>query len=177
MPQINKIRIVNFSYNDGNRFIPDELYDLSSGGGEALNSLFNLNNGGGKTVLVQLMMQPVHPRAMAGGRRIEDYFGRPGDHSFVLLEWNLDGSDNKLLTGIAIAGSTAAGGDEKQRGNSIRYYTFKTIYDNFASPYSIAAMELSANEKGKYVPASFEYVREKAKTAEACWNTIPLTTA
>ena len=165
MPQINKIRIVNFSYNDGNRFIPDELYDLSSGGGEALNSLFNLNNGGGKTVLVQLMMQPVHPRAMAGGRRIEDYFGRPGDHSFVLLEWNLDGSDNKLLTGIAIAGSTAAGGDEKQRGNSIRYYTFKTIYDNSASPYSIAAMELSANEKGKYVPASFEYVREKAKNS------------
>jgi hypothetical protein len=102
---------------------------------------------------------------MAGGRRIEDYFGRPGDHSFVLLEWNLDGSDNKLLTGIAIAGSTAAGGDEKQRGNSIRYYTFKTIYDNSASPYSIAAMELSANEKGKYVPASFEYVREKAKNS------------
>ena len=76
MPQINKIRIVNFNYNDGNRFIPDELYDLSSDKGEALNSLFNLNNGGGKTVLVQLMMQPVHPRAMAGGRHIEDYFGR-----------------------------------------------------------------------------------------------------
>ena len=65
MPQINKIRIVNFNYNDGNRFIPDELYDLSSDKGEALNSLFNLNNGGGKTVLVQLMMQPVHPRANA----------------------------------------------------------------------------------------------------------------
>ena len=72
MPQISKMRIVNFNYNDGNRFIPDELYDLASPDtGKALNTLFNLNNGGGKTVLVQLMMQPVHPKAMAGGRRLE----------------------------------------------------------------------------------------------------------
>lgn len=27
MPQISKIRIVNFNYNDGNRFIPDAFYD------------------------------------------------------------------------------------------------------------------------------------------------------
>ncbi len=165
MPQINKIRIVNFNYNDGNRFIPDELYDLSSDKGEALNSLFNLNNGGGKTVLVQLMMQPVHPRAMAGGRHIEDYFGRPGDHSFVLIEWNLDGSDDKLLTGIAIAGSASENTDESLRGNSIRYYTFKTVYENSYSSYSIAALELSKNENGKYVPAPFAYVREKAKAS------------
>lgn len=165
MPQINKIRIVNFNYNDGNRFIPDELYDLSSDNGEALNSLFNLNNGGGKTVLVQLMLQPVHPRAMAGGRHIEDYFGRPGDHSFILIEWKLDGSDDKLLTGIAIAGSASENADENVRGNSIRYYTFKTVYENSYSSYSIAALELSKNENGKYVPAPFAYVREKAKTS------------
>ncbi|MBQ6409406.1 MAG: hypothetical protein IJJ64_15400 [Butyrivibrio sp.] len=165
MPQINKIRIVNFNYNDGNRFIPDELYDLSSDKGEALNSLFNLNNGGGKTVLVQLMMQPVHPRAMAGGRRIEDYFGRPGDHSFVLIEWNLDGSDDKLLIGIAIAGSASENNDENLRGNTIRYYTFKTVYENSYSSYSIAALELSKNENGRYVPAPFAYVRDKAKNS------------
>ena len=165
MPQINKIRIVNLNFNDGNRFIPDELYDLTSDRGEALNSLFNLNNGGGKTVLVQLMLQPVHPRAMAGGRRIEDYFARPGDHAFILLEWNLDGSDDKLLTGIAIAGSTNGNNDESLRGNTIRYYTFKTVYENSYSAYSIAALELSGNEKGKYVPASFDYVREKAKAS------------
>ena len=40
MPQINKIRIVNFNYNDGNRFIPDELYDLSSDKGEALKAAY-----------------------------------------------------------------------------------------------------------------------------------------
>ena len=39
MPQISKIRIVNFKYDDGNRFIPDELYDLtSSETGKTLNT-------------------------------------------------------------------------------------------------------------------------------------------
>ena len=161
MPQINKIRIVNLKYNDGNRFIPDELFDLSSDKGEALNSLFNLTNGGGKTVLVQLMMQPVHPRAMAGGRHIEEYFAYPGAHSYIVIEWNTDGSNEKLLTGIAIAGRNS---DDSQRGNSIRYYTFKTVYE-YNSPYAIAALELSKNENGRYVPASFDYVRDKAKAS------------
>lgn len=144
MPQISKIRIVNFNYNDGNRFIPDELYDLASPDtGKALNTLFNLNNGGGKTVLVQLMMQPVHPKAMAGGRRIEDYFSHTGDHSYILLEWNLDGSKEKLLTGISIAASSSASTEEDKRGNSVKYYTFTTHYDTF-SAYSISSLELSS---------------------------------
>ena len=168
MPQINKIRIVNFTYNDGKRFIPDELYDLSSSKskfGEALNSLFNLKNGGGKTVLVQLIMQPVHPRAMAGGRRIEEYFVRPGDHTFILLEWNLDGSKDKLLIGIAIAASVGNSSEDNQRGNQVKYYTFKTTYENY-SPYSIASLELSRNENGKYIPANFDFIREKAKISK-----------
>jgi len=165
MPQISKIRVVNFNYNDGNRFIPDELYDLASpDSGEALNTLFNMNNGGGKTVLVQLMMQPVHPKAMAGGRRIEDYFSHTGDHSYILLEWNLDGSKEKLLTGISIAASSSASIEDDKRGNSVKYYTFTTHYDTF-SAYSISSLELSSNDNGNYVPAQFDYVREKAKSS------------
>jgi len=165
MPQIGKIRIVNFNYNDGNRFIPDELYDLASPDtGEALNTLFNLNNGGGKTVLVQLMMQPVHPKAMAGGRHIEDYFSHTGDHSYILLEWNLDGSKEKLLTGISIAASSSASTEDDKRGNVVKYYTFMTRYETY-SAYSISSLDLSKNENGNYVPAQFDYVREKAKSS------------
>ena len=170
MPQISKIRIVNFNYNDGNRFIPDELYDLASPDtGEALNTLFNLNNGGGKTVLVQLMMQPVHPKAMAGGRRIEDYFSHTGDHSYILLEWNLDGSKEKLLTGISIAASSSASTEEDKRGNSVKYYTFTTHYETY-SAYSIGGLDLSTNDKGNYVPAQFDYVRERAKSSRGLLN-------
>lgn len=165
MPQISKIRIVNISYNDGKRFIPDELYDLEMDSKEALNSLFNLNNGGGKTVLVQLMMQPINPKAMAGGRHIEDYFTRQGDHGYILIEWTTDGSKEKLLTGIAIAANNSNQSDEDKRGNSIKYYTFKTVYEGY-SQYSISSLELSKNENGKYVPASFDYIREKAKNSK-----------
>ena len=165
MPQISKVRVVNFNYNDGNRFIPDELYDLASPDtGEALNTLYNLNNGGGKTVLVQLMMQPVHPKAMAGERRIEEYFSHTGDHSYILLEWNLDGSKEKLMTGISIAASSSTLTEEDKRGNAVKYYTFTTRYETY-SAYSISSLELSSNENGNYVPAQFEYVREKAKSS------------
>ena len=66
MPQISKIRIVNFNYNDGNRFIPDELYDLASPDtGEALNT-FNgsvelLKTGAGVFVIIAsgLIIMPV----------------------------------------------------------------------------------------------------------------------
>ncbi len=165
MPQISKIRIVNFYYNNGKRFIADELYDLENEKGEALNTLFNLNNGGGKTVLVQLMMQPVNPRAMAGGRRIEDYFERSADHSFVLIEWIMDESRERLMTGIAIAASSVNSSDDNERGNRIRYYTFKSVYEDY-SPYSIANLELSKNENGRFVPAGFEFVKDKGKQSK-----------
>ena len=91
MPQIRRIRIVNISYNNGKRLIPDELFDLTDETGRAgLNTLISLINGGGKSVLVQLMMQPVLPRAHASSRKIEEFFTRSGDHGFILLEWMLD---------------------------------------------------------------------------------------
>ncbi|MCF0134170.1 MAG: hypothetical protein HUJ72_09915, partial [Blautia sp.] len=74
MPQISKIRIVNFQYNDGKRLIADELYDFDSENKGPSDVLINLANGGGKSVLVQLMMQPIIPRAKVAGRRIESFF-------------------------------------------------------------------------------------------------------
>lgn len=100
MPQISKVRIVNFNYNDGKRLIADELYDFASNEkNEALNVLINLANGGGKSVLVQLMMQPIIPKAKVSGRKIESFFNKASDHCFVLLEWIKDNSKEKLMTG------------------------------------------------------------------------------
>jgi energy-coupling factor transporter ATP-binding protein EcfA2 len=48
MPRINRIRIINFSYNNDSRHILDETFNFH--GGE--NALLNLANGGGKSVLV-----------------------------------------------------------------------------------------------------------------------------
>ena len=113
MPQISKVRIVNFHYNDGKRLIADELYDLASRDrDDALNVLINLANGGGKSVLVQLMLQPIIPKAKVAGRRIESFFNKASDHCFVLLEWIKDNSTEKLLTGIAMAAAESLTAEE-----------------------------------------------------------------
>ena len=172
MPQISKIRIVNFNYNDGKRLIADELYDFASAQqDEARNVLINLANGGGKSVLVQLMMQPIIPKAKVAGRRIELFFTKPTDHCFVLLEWLKDNSNEKLLTGIAMAaGMSSALEDESSRGMSIKYYTFYSNYSSYTTPYDIVNMPLSKKENGRFIPAAFDEVRTLARKSNGVLN-------
>lgn len=172
MPQISKVRIVNFNYNDGKRLIADELYDFSAiEQDNALNVLINLANGGGKSVLVQLMLQPLVPRAKVAGRGIESFFNKASDHCFVLLEWLKDNSPEKLLTGIAMsAKNTTSIEDESERGRSIKYYTFYSNYSAYNSQYDIINMPLSKKENGIFVPASFDSVRVLARKSNGALN-------
>lgn len=164
MPKISKVRIVNFEYNDGKRLIADELYNFANrDDDDALNVLINLANGGGKSVLVQLMMQPIIPKAKVAGRRIESFFTKPTDHCFVLLEWQKDHSREKLLTGIAMAARNSSGEDENARGMSVKYYTFYSNYTSDHSNYSIVNLPLARRENGRFIPAEFEAVRTIAK--------------
>ena len=103
MPLINKCRIVNFRYNDGKRLIADELFDFCNSSNNSIaNTLIDMANGVGKTVMVQLMLQPIIPNASVSGRKIQTYFRNSSDHSYILLEWQKDNSNEKLLTGIAM---------------------------------------------------------------------------
>lgn len=165
MPQISKIRIANFRYNDGRRLIADELYNLTSAQStEALNTLINLKNGGGKSVLVQLILQPLIPRAKVAGRNLAGFFTRPGDHSFVVLEWFKDNSGEKLLTGIALASAESLNEvNDEARGNNVKYYTFSTAYREESDRYSIVNLPLSAKVNGRYQPADYARIREAAK--------------
>ncbi|MBQ1991617.1 MAG: hypothetical protein II233_02455, partial [Clostridia bacterium] len=62
MPQISKVRIVNFNYNDGKRLIADELYDFSAiEQDNALNVLINLANGTRRQVLHIIEVDPSNP--------------------------------------------------------------------------------------------------------------------
>ena len=163
MPQISKIRIVNFQYNDGKRLIADELYDFESEKKGPSDVLINLANGGGKSVLVQLMMQPVIPKAKVAGRRIESFFTKATDHCYVVIEWALDGSKTKLMTGIAMAASDSSVDTDSDRGFQIKYYTFISSYQNYQGSYNITALPLSGKENGRFIPASFDDVRNLAK--------------
>ena len=83
MPAIRKIRIVNFRFNNGAKLIPDEIFCTENAEGKPIDTLFNLDNGGGKSVIVQLLLQPICPKAKVQNRNISDYFQKGTDHAFV----------------------------------------------------------------------------------------------
>lgn len=165
MPQISKIRITNFSYNDGKRWIADELFDFANiEDKNALNTLVNLKNGGGKSVLVQLMLQPIHPKAKVAGRKIESFFTKASDHCFVIIEWFKDNSTEKLMTGIAMAsGDSTNNLEDDSKGRPVKYYTFISHYSDYANIYNIVKLPLSEKVGPNFVAASFNEIREIAK--------------
>lgn len=86
MSKINAIRLINLNYNNNAIKISDETFHLNGD-----STLLSLRNGGGKSVLVQMMTAPfVHKRYRdAKDRPFESYFtgSRP---TFILVEWALD---------------------------------------------------------------------------------------
>lgn len=98
MSRINRVRIINLKYNHDAIQIGDETFDLN---GE--NTLLSLRNGGGKTVLVQMMIAPfVHKRYRdLKDRAFSSYFNT-SKPSFILVEWKLDGGGGYVLTGMMV---------------------------------------------------------------------------
>ena len=120
MPKINRLRIVNFSFNNNKRHIQDETFDFY--GGE--NVLFSLANGGGKSVLVQAMFQPILPKVSLLRRKISDFFIGKNTPSYIMIEWKLDDDAGYLLSGISIMPSATHSTIEEEQTTNIRYYTF-----------------------------------------------------
>lgn len=138
MPKINRVRIVNFSYNDNNRHIVDELFDFY--GGE--NALLSLSNGGGKSVLVQVMLQPILPKATLLGRKFADFFRGRKTPSYIMTEWKLDDDAGYLLTGIAVTGRSTQSANDEEEISDIRYFTFISGYES-ANPFDIKNIPVS----------------------------------
>ncbi|MGM0607186.1 MAG: hypothetical protein ACQESP_02080 [Candidatus Muiribacteriota bacterium] len=144
MPKINRFRIINFSYNNDNRHIVDETFNFF--GGE--NALLSLANGGGKSVLVQLMLQVVVPKAKIQGRKFEDFFKNKKQPTFLLAEWKLDYSDNYLLTGFVCENfeTTQLDGEKNQK---LRFFTFTVLYSE-ANSWDIQNLKI-IQKSGKII--------------------------
>lgn len=163
MPTISKIRIVNFVYDDGKRFFLDEIINLEDSEFNTMDTYLNLINGGGKSVLVQLILQNIIPRATVQGRKIDSFFRKSTDHCFVLTEWRLDTSADRLMTGIAIAAGVNTG-DDNDKAARVKYYTFYNQYDNRGDKNDIVNMPLSKKDKGRFCAASYEEIRSIVKS-------------
>ncbi len=151
MPQINRCRIINFSYNNNFRNIVDETFDFYQGE----NALLNLKNGGGKSVLVQLMLQPIIPKTRLMGRKIDDFFKGKKTPSYILIEWKLEDKGGYLLTGIALSNRESQSREAEDDSNNVKYFTFANHYRE-ANLYDIQNIPLLRKEKGKIFIEDFK---------------------
>lgn len=121
MSKMNAVRIINLNYNNNAIRINDETFHFN---GES--TLLSLRNGGGKSVLVQMLLAPfVHKRYRdAKDRPFESYF-TTNKPTFILVEWVLDGGAGYVLTGMMVRKSQdlpEEAGDELEIVNFISEY-------------------------------------------------------
>ena len=104
MSKIQTVRLINIGYNNNAIRISDECFHMN---GES--TLLSLRNGGGKSVLVQMMTAPfVHKRYRdVKDRPFESYF-TTNKPSFILVEWALDQGAGYVLTGMMVRRSQAS---------------------------------------------------------------------
>lgn len=88
MPQINRIRVNNVKYNFGTQVYDDFVMRFNCS-----NTIYDLANGGGKSLLMLLLMQNVIPNcALDDKQPIEKLFRQGGGNTVIhsLVEWKLD---------------------------------------------------------------------------------------
>ena len=126
MSKINAVRLININYNNNAIRVSDETFHFN---GES--TLISLRNGGGKSVLVQMLTAPfVHRRYRdAKDRPFESYF-TTGKPSFILVEWALDQNAGFVLTGMMVRRSQDSdSGEDLEMVNLICEYRSSCIQD------------------------------------------------
>lgn len=133
MPQINRIRVNNIKYNFGTQAYDDFVMKPF-----CKNTLYDLANGGGKSVLMLLLLQTVIPNSTLDEKQpIEKLFrsseGSKTIHS--LIEWKLDAEDVEngfqyMTTGFC-ARKAAQTEEEIKDTASIEYFNYCIFYRHY----------------------------------------------
>lgn len=85
MPSISKIRFTNVIYEGGNKRYNDETFLFDGHNGAIL-----LENGGGKTVFIQTVLQTVLPHVDLADRKIKDTLKLEDSPAHIAVEWILN---------------------------------------------------------------------------------------
>jgi len=110
MPAISKIRLTNVVYENGQKRYHDELFLF-----DGLNGALVLENGGGKTVFIQTVVQAVIPHATLADRDIKDTLYLEEGAAHIAIEWIVNESPRRYVV-------TAVTLHKKQNGiDSLRY--------------------------------------------------------
>ncbi|MBB6631648.1 hypothetical protein [Clostridium algidicarnis] len=139
MSKINSLRFINLNYNNNSMKIDDETFYL---GGK--NTLLNLRNGGGKSVLVQMVMAPFMGKRKRNmkDRTFDSYF-TTSSPTYILVEWLLEDNAGYLLTGMMVRKRQLASDDDSK--DKLEILSFVHEY----------------KEKNKYDIKSFPFIEEE----------------
>ena len=130
MPHINRIRVNNVKYNFGTQFYDDFILRF-----DGKNALYDLANGGGKSVLMLLLFQNLIPNCTLDEKQpIEKLFrtdqGSTTIHS--LIEWRLDDRFVRdgykyMLTGFCARKAR----EELRETAAIEYFNYVIFYRGY----------------------------------------------
>lgn len=148
MPCINRIRVTNIQYDYGKKQFPDLLLDVSS-----KDALVLLTNGGGKTLLLQLLMQVVLPNERLQGRRIIELLQNSRYTGHVAVEWLLDSTGAQkeyVCTGFCFS----SGADDQ-----FRYFNY--LFDYSDDELTLATLPLVTDlGGGRRQPIRYQELRD-----------------
>ncbi|MGN1084556.1 MAG: hypothetical protein ACI4QX_06105 [Lachnospiraceae bacterium] len=133
MPHINRIRVNNVKYNFGTQAYDDFLMKPFCG-----NTLYDLANGGGKSVLMLLLLQNMIPNCTLDEKQPIEKLFRSGEGSKTihsLIEWQLDDENIRngfryMTTGFC-ARKAAESEEETKDTASIEYFNYCIFYREY----------------------------------------------
>ncbi|MGN0436158.1 MAG: hypothetical protein ACI4D8_05995 [Wujia sp.] len=136
MPSINRIRVNNVKYNFGTQFYDDFTMRL-----HGKNTLYDLANGGGKSVLMLLLLQNMLPNCTLDDKQPIEKLFRTGNANTTihsLVEWKLDEGDDPegyryMTTGFCARKAKEEDGDSSKSEDvaSIEYYNYCIFYREY----------------------------------------------
>lgn len=137
MPAINRIRVNNVKYNFGSQQYDDFVMRMYG-----KNTLYDLANGGGKSVLMLLLLQNLIPNCTLDEKQpIEKLFRNGGGNTVIhsLIEWRLD--DDEMSEGYRYmtTGFCARKAKDEAEGNgmvkkdtaSVEYFNYCIMYREY----------------------------------------------
>ncbi len=164
MPHINRIRVNNVKYNFGTQFYDDFLMRFS-----CKNTIYDLANGGGKSVLMLLLLQNLIPNCTLDDKQPIEKLFRTGSGSNTihsLIEWKLSEPYVKnnfkyMLTGFC-ARKSRQEEDEVSENAAIDYFNYCIFYREF-NENDIKNLPLSSGKERITYNGLKSYLRELEK--------------
>ena len=137
MPHINRIRVNNVKYNFGTQYYDDFVMRFSG-----KNTIYDLANGGGKSVLMLLLLQNLIPNCTLDEKQPIEKLFRSGNGNTTIhsmIEWKLNPCHVKngfqyMTTGFCVRKARGAAGEDGESSAdraTIDYFNYCIFYRQF----------------------------------------------